>query len=367
MRLIFKNKMFIIIKMTWKEELKEQLEPAKTEMLEKKVYYKSFIVDGEETQKKVGQLKSSLSENSANIYIDNYIRFFMLYNKEGTKQNIDWLQDIDNVYKMLKEKHPNDVSRKSYMNAIIKILDTYEDETGIIKKYQQLRDSIGELIEEEASKPEISDNQSENFIKKSEYDVMIKTIENEIVFNKLKTKTDPTLKERGLMQLFIMLKIYTTIPPVRNEMATLDLINNRREFNKISEETLSNNNYLLLDKNKMYFVLNKYKTAYTYHQNLIEVPSEVKKLLNIWLTRYNPDKDYVFVERGNEKLKKNNLSKLFIRASKKYLGKSISTNILRKMYVSDKYSDVKEEMEKDAKIMGHSTQTQQKYYNKKQK
>ena len=36
--------------------------------------------------------------------------------------------------------------------------------------------------------------------------------------------------------------------------------------------------------------------------------------------------------------------------------------MLRKIYLSSKYSNVKEEMEKDAHIMGHSVETQQKVY-----
>jgi len=48
------------------------------------------------------------------------------------------------------------------------------------------------------------------------------------------------------------------------------------------------------------------------------------------------------------------------------MGKSISTTMLRKIYLSSKYSKVKEEMEKDAEIMGHSTQTQGKVYIKKE-
>jgi hypothetical protein len=44
-------------------------------------------------------------------------------------------------------------------------------------------------------------------------------------------------------------------------------------------------------------------------------------------------------------------------------GKNISTNMLRKMYVSHKYGDMKEEMDKDAKALGHSVNIQQSVYN----
>ena len=47
------------------------------------------------------------------------------------------------------------------------------------------------------------------------------------------------------------------------------------------------------------------------------------------------------------------------------MDKSISTTMLRKIYLSSKYADVKEEMAETAKIMGHSTATQSKIYIKK--
>ena len=39
------------------------------------------------------------------------------------------------------------------------------------------------------------------------------------------------------------------------------------------------------------------------------------------------------------------------------MGKSISTTLLRKAYMSSKYSEVKEEMANDSKILGHDVAT----------
>ena len=47
------------------------------------------------------------------------------------------------------------------------------------------------------------------------------------------------------------------------------------------------------------------------------------------------------------------------------MNKSISTTLLRKIYLSSKYSKVKEDMEKDAHMMGNSVSTQQAVYVKK--
>ena len=51
------------------------------------------------------------------------------------------------------------------------------------------------------------------------------------------------------------------------------------------------------------------------------------------------------------------LSKLLKKTSEKYMGKSVSTTLLRKSYLTNKYGDVKKEMEKDSKVLGHDVST----------
>ena len=48
------------------------------------------------------------------------------------------------------------------------------------------------------------------------------------------------------------------------------------------------------------------------------------------------------------------LSKTLIKYSQKYMNKSIYTTLLRKIYLSSKYGNMKKELEKDNKVMGHS-------------
>ena len=63
-------------------------------------------------------------------------------------------------------------------------------------------------------------------------------------------------------------------------------------------------------------------------------------------------------------ISKNGLTQLLTKYSMKYMNKKISTTMLRKSYMSSKYSDMKKEMEKDAKILGHSVSVGQSVYTK---
>lgn len=61
----------------------------------------------------------------------------------------------------------------------------------------------------------------------------------------------------------------------------------------------------------------------------------------------------------------NNVSQLLTKQFKKRIGKSVSTTLLRKLYLSDKYLPIKEQLQTDNHNMGHSAGSALKYYVKK--
>lgn len=146
---------------------------------------------------------------------------------------------------------------------------------------------------------------------------------------------------------------------MRNDIAGMEAIS-KRQYNKLTEEEKKAKNYLVVEKGKMMMILNKYKTSKKYEENKIDVPKDLEKLLRLYI-RINGMGKLFTTSTGNE-LSRNALSQLLLKTSQKYMGKNISTTMLRKIYLSSKYADVKEEMKKDAKIMGHSVATQQKVY-----
>ena len=62
---------------------------------------------------------------------------------------------------------------------------------------------------------------------------------------------------------------------------------------------------------------------------------------------------------------RNAISQLLTKQSQRLIGKKISSTMMRKIYLSDKYSEVNDEKEKDAKIMGHDVKTANLVYTKK--
>ena len=74
----------------------------------------------------------------------------------------------------------------------------------------------------------------------------------------------------------------------------------------------------------------------------------------------------LFKSTTDKPLTRNALSQLLIKTSKKYLGKNISTTMLRKIVLSDKFADVKKEQEEMSEITGHSVETMNKIYVKEE-
>ena len=140
--------------------------------------------------------------------------------------------------------------------------------------------------------------------------------------------------------------------PFRNDVAGMEAIQ-KRAYNKLSEEEKKAKNFLVVEKGGLFFVLNKYKTAKKYEE--LDLPIEdptLKKILRYYLKMNGMG--VLFKTSTGKALTRIELSKVLLKYSQKYMGKSISTTLLRKIYLSSKYGNMKEELEKDNKVMGHS-------------
>ena len=146
---------------------------------------------------------------------------------------------------------------------------------------------------------------------------------------------------------------------MRNDVSGMESIS-KRVYNKLSEKEKESKNYLVVEKNSMFFVLNKFKTSSKYEELKFDVPKDLEKLLRSYI-KINGD-GVLFKSSTKKPLSRNALSQLLIKYSKKYMGKSISTTILRKIVLSDLFLQKNKEQKDMAKITGHSVETMNKVY-----
>jgi hypothetical protein len=147
-------------------------------------------------------------------------------------------------------------------------------------------------------------------------------------------------------------------PPRRNEYGEMKII----PYNEYQDTTLNNldhNNFLVKGKSNFVFSFGKNCVKSDIGDTkIIDVPKNLAKVLRMWL-KYNKT-DYLLPKYGkNEPITKNGLTLIL---NKIFYPKKISTSMLRKIYLSYKFGDIKKEQDKIASEMNHSVQVQNNIY-----
>lgn len=326
---------------------------------------------GEKIRANRAKLGKTVKDSSLKIYINNLTSVNKLMNNGEVEDGYDWLKDMNKVIKKLEEKQLNFTTVRNYLNAIILYLfvitDSFDDEKkgsldSLIKEYEAERDKLNLQYEELNASGSWTSNQEQNMLTKEDLNNVITQIANEIKSQKLKQTLVTNVKQKGLLQTYLLLTIHSSLP-IRNELGNC-LVMKKREYNKVTETDKNSKNFLVIEKSKMYFSFNNYKTSKTYQERYIDIPPHLKKIIRFYL-RFFPGEQYLLCKWDGSPIGSNNVSQLLTKQFKKRIGKSVSTTLLRKLYLSDKYLPVKEQLQTDNHNMGHSAGTALKYYVKK--
>ena len=282
---------------------------------------------------------------------DKTIREYInVIKKAGVKkpEDISILEDFDKVVKDVESRVSAPTSRTTNYIAIVSVLSALDLYPEVREKYRNLMQKGNEQYKKDNETGIISKKQEEAFATKKEFDDMVTKMGEELIL----TKT-PNLDDTQALQDLILVKLYQQYQ-VRNELATLKKIT-KEDFDKLQGDK---KNYLVMDGKKMFISLNEYKTDKTFGENVLKIKPDLKKLFNNWFKYYNKDKEHVFMQMNGDPFNTNNLSKALARITKKYMGKSISTRMIRKIFASDEFAELKEKQQKKANQMGHSVNTQ---------
>ncbi len=306
------------------------------------------------------EARPQLKTNTIKQYVNNLNKLKKMYDTD----DYDFLDKPDDVMDKLSNLHY--LSQRNMLNSIIVLLsalnhdERYDD---LMEEYGKKRDELNDKYSDEQKSGIISDKQSKNFATIEDVFEMINKMSDDLKSIKKKNKDDITKKENQLLQAFTLFNIYARMP-FRNDVAGMQAIN-QSAYKKLSDTDKKENNYLVVpSKGNLYFVLNKYKTSKKYEElNLPIEDKALRKILRYYLKMNGMG--ILFKTSTGKPLTRIELSKTLIKYSQKYMNKSISTTLLRKIYLSSKYGKVKDEMEADAKMMGNSVAVQQSVYVKK--
>lgn len=242
--------------------------------------------------------------------------------------------------------------RKSILAALVVITD------GNQAYRKPMLEDIAEY-REEIGKQQKTEKQKQNWVTTEELQQMYakwKAIATPL----LKRKDALTSQELQRVQNFVMLALYTLIPPrrsadyfnfkIRNINETEDNFMKPTKVKKGQPEPTDASGDRITTKQM--FVFNKYKTAWKYHAQNCPVPEELEKIIKAWI-RVNPH-EYLLIDTNGNKL---DASKMHQRFNAIFTRK-VSTTAFRHSFLTDKYKDTMEsmqEMNSDLQKMGSSS------------
>ena len=295
--------------------------------------------------------RPNIKDSTIKMYVSNLNKLKKIFEKD----DFAFLKNINNVKEKLEDKHFT--TQRNYYNSIIILLMALDKDKKLIEQYNEIRDELNAKYLENQQSGVISEKQKNNFISLVELKDMINKIKNDLQLPKLKKKEKLSAQEYKLLQAYVILEILVRIP-MRNDLSNLIKIS-KKEYNKLTDKQKEENNYLVIEKTAMQFIMNDYKTSKKYKEKIINIPKDLEKIIRMYI-RKNGDSNILFP------LSRNALSQLLIKTSKKYLNKSISTTMIRKIVASDLLSDVKEKEKELENKMGTDIDTIKSVYVKKE-
>lgn len=285
------------------------------------------------------QNRPNLSPSSLKTYISTLKNIYKKVYPDDTEVTISKFCNYNDFLDVLKDVEYN--KRKSVLSALVVICPSDKNE-----KYKELMIQDANKYNNEQLENKKTPTQQENWINQNEIEQIFNSYAS--TANKLfKLKDSLTMPQIQTIQNFIIICLTAGIfiPPRRSLDWTLMKWRNYKN---------ESDNYY----NKKSFCFNQYKTAKFYHKQDIEVPQQLRAILNKWTKVINSD--YLLFDSNNNPLTPVKLNQ---RLNKIFNGK-ISVNALRHSFITEKYTNQPmslKELKQNADMMGHSLQQSLEY------
>jgi len=287
-----------------------------------------------------------LSQNT----ISMYVKRLYIINENKPFRSLTFLKDTEKIISSLKEKlSPS--TQKSYAGTILSVLSLKDTKTN-----NKLKNVYNSFISDDDMKiikeHKTTDKQKENWISQEQINEVKEGLFKQS--NEISAKENVSVTQYNTLLKNMILSFFVNLPPRRASDYALM---------KYQDDTTDKNFNYLTSKNVLVF--HNYKTSKTHGTQEININKNKALLKDIKMFlphRKANDNNFLLVKfTGKEFNTINDMT----RTLNNIFGKKISTNMLRNMYVSHKYGDMKEELEKDNKIMGHSKEVALDTYVKK--
>lgn len=253
----------------------------------------------------------------------------------------DFETHFDPIMKYLMSLKPN--IRKTKIASLVVLIDDKHSEhskelVDCLEKYRAQMFSDTKVVDADAKKQELTESQKANYIPWEEVLEIYKNLKEEI--QPLLKLEKLTPRQFFLMQDYVLLSCYVLIEPRRSKDYCDFKIRNYDDASIKSDD-----NYMQVTSAKRgaLFVFNSYKNSGKLGTQVVEIPKELKLIINKWATQ-NPY-DYLIVKTSYKKMDQASLTKIFHRIFQK----DISSSMLRHIFLTHMLGDV------DLETLSHIT------------
>ena len=305
----------------------------------------------------------SLSQNSIKLYVRNLEKL----NDNQPLKNLNFLKDISAIMEKLTSKKDNTI--RAYLISISVALSVIKGDNKVLNKlfdeyHKMMLNKAGEIRNNNTH--EVDEEKRDDFIEWKQVEEKYNELLNKV--NSFKSKELNEAQYNTLLSLMV-LSLYYHHPPRRNKDYQLCKI--VYKCGKTPPENLpDDSNYVCLDSKK--FIFNQFKTAKKEGQVVIDISPDLYRIIELYLNhhplfpktrkeRKNVNIHFLVDYKGTPLTKINDMTRIL----NKIFGRKIGSSMLRSIYLTSKYGDVKQEQEEDAKMMSHTTDTQNETYIKK--
>lgn len=279
------------------------------------------------------ELFNNISASSKKLYLHNLKKL----NQDQEVKNLNFLKDKESILEQINSKKPN--TKRTYLISIVSAVKNSENKQ-IKKLYDFYYPMLEQLNKDFTDNTKKTDNEVENWITDEELNEIKENCDKIVDDIKGKRKIDD--KQYDKLLDCLVLALYTKIAP-RRSLDYVEMVVDKPQENQTT-------NYYYQGK----FFFNRFKTQKTYKQQITEVPTELNEIIKLYLKHKKGDTNKLLVNVKGIPFKSstdmtNRLNKIF--------DKKVSSSLLRKQFLTNKYGSIIDELEKDTTNMATSVGT----------
>jgi hypothetical protein len=298
----------------------------------------------------------SITDSSKKLYLANLVRL----NGGQEIKNLNFLKDVEAIETKLNALKPN--TRRTYIIAIVSLLKTLIEQA----KYKKLYDKYYKILEalnaELKTSNEKTPKETENWLSQDAIKAKFESLKD--ILGELTTKKITESQYMRLLNL-VILALYVLQRPRRN-LDYQDMMVSLQKCKTKCEEPLTTKASNVLNLGANQFEFNNFKTKGTYSTQTEPIDTELRSILDIYL-KYHPlvkemkkqAVPFIVSYDGKPYTNNNDFTRLLYKI---FDGQKVGVSMLRKIFLTDKYKDAVDEMQKDATSMGTSSSTIQDHY-----